>query len=406
MAVTNTADPSRLGQVNKAGDDKALFEKLLMAEILATFVNANIMIPLTESRTITHGKSAAFPMFGKVSGGYHVVGESVIESDNGYLQKAGHNEKQIFIDQPLVSSTFIAEIDEAMSSYEYRSSYVREMGNFLAGEADKNILQTAILGARGSSELTTELESIEIINPGVYGSAPTVVFTGGGGTGMAATVTIDGGGAIDSVTITNVGANYTSPPVISFSGGTPTTAATAKAHLKIRRYGTKLDLGSTLKTSAAKIIEGIYGAAEELDYKNVPKYDRGIVLRPSVYWKLFTDSSDTLKAAFNRDWGGSGSLSSGTPPSIAGMPVYMSNNFPTNVKAAVTGQNNTYSGDFTNTCGLVFQKSAVGTVKLRDLKVATKDDTAERLGWLATAYYFMGHGSVRKEAAVELSSDS
>lgn len=51
-----------------------------------------------------------------------------------------------------------------------------------------------------------------------YTSAPTVVFTGGGGTGAVATATI-ASGAVTSITVTNKGSGYTSVPTISFTGG-------------------------------------------------------------------------------------------------------------------------------------------------------------------------------------------
>lgn len=60
-----------------------------------------------------------------------------------------------------------------------------------------------------------------------YVSAPTVAFTGGGGSGATATATIDGG-AVVSVAITNAGSGYTSAPTISFSGGSG-SGATADA---------------------------------------------------------------------------------------------------------------------------------------------------------------------------------
>lgn len=51
-----------------------------------------------------------------------------------------------------------------------------------------------------------------------YTSAPTVGFSGGGGSGAAATTSLVGDG-IGNITMTNRGSGYTSAPTVSFSGG-------------------------------------------------------------------------------------------------------------------------------------------------------------------------------------------
>jgi len=60
-----------------------------------------------------------------------------------------------------------------------------------------------------------------------YTSKPTVSFSGGGGSGAAATAEFDNGGRIIGVQITNNGSGYTSAPTVSFSGGGGTGAAGA-----------------------------------------------------------------------------------------------------------------------------------------------------------------------------------
>ena len=57
-----------------------------------------------------------------------------------------------------------------------------------------------------------------------YTTAPTIAFSGGGGTGAAATATV-AGGLITGITITNPGSGYTSTPTIAFSGGGGTGGA-------------------------------------------------------------------------------------------------------------------------------------------------------------------------------------
>lgn len=72
-----------------------------------------------------------------------------------------------------------------------------------------------------------------------YTTAPTVAFTGGGGTGATGTATVSGG-AVTGVTITNPGSGYTSPPTIAFTGAG--TGATASA---VIASGDSFDLPET-----------------------------------------------------------------------------------------------------------------------------------------------------------------
>lgn len=57
-----------------------------------------------------------------------------------------------------------------------------------------------------------------------YTSAPTVSFSGGGGSGAAATAVLTSG-VVTSVTITNAGSGYGTAPTVSFSGGDGTGAS-------------------------------------------------------------------------------------------------------------------------------------------------------------------------------------
>jgi FtsP/CotA-like multicopper oxidase with cupredoxin domain len=72
--------------------------------------------------------------------------------------------------------------------------------------------------------------AVNVTNSGTgYTGAPTVNFTGGAGTGVAATATVVGGKVV-SILVTAGGASYTSAPAVSFTGGGG-TGATATAVL-------------------------------------------------------------------------------------------------------------------------------------------------------------------------------
>lgn len=144
----SNATPSRLGMVNGSGADDALFLKVFGGEVLTTFADTNVFLPLTMVRTITSGKSAQFPVMGKNTAFYHTPGAEI----NGNQIK--HAERVINVDGLLVSPVFIAKIDEAKNHYDVRSQYTRECGASLASQADKTIAQVLVNAARASSIIT------------------------------------------------------------------------------------------------------------------------------------------------------------------------------------------------------------------------------------------------------------
>lgn len=164
--------------------------------------------------------------------------------------------------------------------------------------------------------------------------------------------------------------------------------------------------GSTITTgvgggaiTGAELAAAIFEAAQTLDEKDVPENERVAIVKPAEYYKLVQETD-----VINRDWGGSGVYADGTVLRVAGVQIVKSNNLPTTNISAVSGENNTYNGDFTNVKALVMQKSAIGTVKLMDLAVeqTTGDYQIMYQGTLMAAKYAMGHGILRPECAVEI----
>ena len=154
-------------------------------------------------------------------------------------------------------------------------------------------------------------------------------------------------------------------------------------------------------TDGATLAAAIFNAAQILDEKDVPENDRVAIVKPEQYYNLVQTTS-----VINRDWGGAGVYADGTVLRVAGIQIVKSNNLPTANVAAVSGENNTYSGDFSTTTALVMQKSAIGTVKLMDLAVERTSGDFEVMyqGTLMVAKYAMGHGVLRPECAVEIKS--
>ena len=357
--MSNT-NPSRVGldENNVPGGNDALFLKKFSGEILQTFEESNIFKPLHTIRTIESGKSAQFPVTGVATANYHTPGESIASNGlvgaGGYLSDIGKTEKIITIDQMLVASTFLANIDDIKNHYDIRSVYANELGKALAVRFDTAISKVFIAAARSAAAIT------------------------GGKTG----------GILDvSANVMGTGAD---------SG----------------------DDADNTDPTGAELVAALFTAAQKLDENDVPSDGRFCVLRPQEYYKLITGGAGALAistSAVNKDVGGLGSIASGSIPQVAGITIYKSNHIPsTDLSAVATGDgaaNNDvfgaggigYNGDFRNTLGVVSHSAAVGTVKLLDL--ATESEyQIERQGTLFVAKYAMGHGVLRPECAIELVS--
>lgn len=359
--------PSRLGQVNLANDADALFLKVFSGEIISVFEEANLMLPLTKVRTISSGKSATFAVTGVASAAYHTPGESVLSTgastgylgasastfatgtatDTGsakYLSNMKHNEKVIFIDDILLSSCFVADIDELKNHYDVRSTYSKEIGRALAYAADKNLIRTIIAGARqGTDRFGTP-------------AATSKQFLG------------------EQIDLTS--GTLTAEEVVTGLF----TAAQKMDEKNVPMDGRVAILDPAtyyllVRGDSAKI-----GVAINKDYGGDGSLSRGMVAEVAGIKILKSNHIPTANE-------------SSTQSALHGA---------SGVKNDVNGVANAgYSGlDYRFTKGIVFQTDAVGTVKLMDLSVES-EYIMERLGTLMLAKYAMGHNVLREECCIE-----
>jgi hypothetical protein len=152
-------------------------------------------------------------------------------------------------------------------------------------------------------------------------------------------------------------------------------------------------------SDAMSLASGIFSCAQLFDEKNIPDSDRNILVRPAQYYAL-VEARETI----HKDYGGQGSYADGNILRIAGITLRKSNHLPNTVVTKVTGENNDYTGDFTKSVAVCFQREAIGTVKLKDL-VVQKSGNDLQLMYQSTflvARYAMGHGILRPECSIEL----
>ncbi len=139
---------SRIGSINSATDKDALFLKVFSSEVLATFMRENQMLGMSSVRSISQGKSAQFPVIGTTTAAYHTVGNEIVGTE------VKHAEKTVSIDDLLLSSAFLSNLDEAKNHYDVRSTYSSEMGRALANKVDQHLLQLTVLAAAASTTIT------------------------------------------------------------------------------------------------------------------------------------------------------------------------------------------------------------------------------------------------------------
>ena len=171
--------------------------------------------------------------------------------------------------------------------------------------------------------------------------------------------------------------------------------------------GTQIRLGSGKEYDAQALVDAFFEAASVLDEKNLPKTGRTAVLSPRQYYALVSQVSSNI---LNRDYGNNqGNLRSGEGlVEIAGISIKRSNNLPflAGTVNAQSGENNTYSGDFSNSCGLIYQRDVAGIVEAigPQVQVTGGDVSVLYQGDVLVGRLAMGADTLNPAAAIELTS--
>jgi hypothetical protein len=148
-ATPPNATLQRLGQIQGAGDDRALFLKLGIAEVIGAMETNCVFRGKLKERNIKGGKSAAFPIAGKMSARYHTPGEPILGQGN---EPSDLNEVIINLDGLLISDTVVYELDELMSYWPVRQEYTKQLGLALAYEWDRRAARVIYAAAKGATE--------------------------------------------------------------------------------------------------------------------------------------------------------------------------------------------------------------------------------------------------------------
>ena len=357
---TLTTSITSPGQSNSAGDKRALYLKLFSGEMFKGFQRNTIARDLVMKRTLTNGKSVQFIFTGRTTAEYHTPGNSILGNSDGAPPVA---EKTVTIDDLLISSAFVYELDETLAHYELRGEISRKIGYALAEKYDKLAFRAIAKGARQASPVT----KANFVEPG--------------GTQIRVGSTTNDSDAFNAGNL--VHAFYDAAAALDEKG---VSSQGRVAVLNPRQYYALIqDIGSN-----GLINRDVQGTALQSG--------NGIIEIAGI--KIFKSMNIPFLSKHGVAYGGTtGETAPGNLGSHVGTSI-------ADGRASVTGINNNYGNatDFNKSCGLIFQKEAAAVVEAigPQVQVTSGDISVVYQGDVILGRMAMGVDFLNPAAAVEL----
>ena len=359
-----TANLTRPGQSNSTGDARALYLKLFSGEMFKGFQRNTIARDLVMKRTLKNGKSLQFIYTGRTTSEFHTPGNSILGDSNSAPPVA---EKTITVDDLLISSAFVYDLDETLSHYDLRSEISRKIGYALAEKYDRLIFRAITRGARAASPIT----KANYVEPG--------------GTQIRVGSTTSGADAYVAANL--VSAFYDAAAALDEKGvsqdGRVGVLNPRQYYELIQAVGSNGLVNRDAQGSALQSGNGIIEIAGIKIFKsmNIPFF--------SQYGTKYGTASATNPGI--TDPGNTGSFVSEAVEDAAN---------------DVTGINNEYGEEteFANSCGLIFQREAAGCVEAiaPQVQVTSGDVSVIYQGDVILGRLAMGADYLNPAAAVEL----
>ena len=134
-----------------SGDKYELYLKLFSGEMFKGFQHETIARDLVTKRTLKNGKSLQFIYTGRMTSSFHTPGTPILGNSDKAPPVA---EKTIVMDDLLISSAFVYDLDETLAHYELRGEISKKIGYALAEKYDRLIFRAITRGARAASPVS------------------------------------------------------------------------------------------------------------------------------------------------------------------------------------------------------------------------------------------------------------
>lgn len=329
------------GKGQSAADKLALFLKVFGGEVLTAFARTSVTANRHMQRQISSGKSAQFPVIGRTKAAYLQPGESLDDK----RKDIKHAEKTINIDGLLTADVLIYDIEDAMNHYDVRSEYTSQIGESLAMAADGAVL----------AELAGLVNLADSVNENTA----------------------------DSVNENIAGL------------GKPS----------LLEVGPKADLTDPVKLGQA-VIAQLTIARAALTKNYVPANDRTFYTTPDVYSAILAalmPNAANYAALIDPERGSIRNVMGFEVVEVPHLTAGGAGDDRPDEGAEATNQKHAFPAtggkvNKGNVVGLFQHRSAVGTVKLKDLALERARRTEYQADQIV-AKYAVGHGGLRPEAA-------
>ena len=374
QSTNNPASQTFLGRINtatNATNNRDLYLKLFSGEMFTGFQRETIARDLVMKRTLTNGKSLQFIYTGRTSAEYHTPGNSILGNSDKTPPVA---EKTITVDDLLISSAFVYELDETLAHYELRGEISKKIGYALAQKYDRLIFRAIAKGARQASPVSLS----NFVEPG-----GTQIRVGAGSNADDAlddeklvTAFYDAAAALDEKGVSDDGRVAVLNP--------------RQYYELIKGAGTNGLINRDVQGDSLQSGNGVIEIAGIKIFKsmNVPFFSKyGTKYAPNSGASAATDL-DTV------DPGNTGDFVS---EAIETATTVTGNNYGPR-------QNYGAASNFANTCGLIFQREAAGVVETigPQVQVTSGDVSVVYQGDVILGRMAMGADYVNPAACVEL----
>jgi hypothetical protein len=361
MADANVNHP---GQILGAGALDALWLEVFSGEVLTAFEISVGLRDTIRVRQVRGMKSMQFPATYRARTEYHVPGTEIL---GDYIDG---NQVLITLDDMLISSVFVAEIEELKTHFDVRAPYATELGRAQALWYDRTVANVVVAAARTTSEL----------------------FPGDG----SGTVLKDGVDISASADFTASGADL----IAGFNLAKQKMEEKAVPVDQMRPVAVVKPASWYLMANSDKALNRDYNGGEGSLRQPVLNTISGIQIRKSIA-PLFGFNVTPFNSGTNATGivqNAAGDYVSGTnAPAVSGLPLDgfpMPYNYPTK-----------YQADQRTTVGLLWVEPAAAMLSLIGLSMETDRDV-RRQGTLMLAKSAIGAGPLRVKCAVELSHAS